>query len=723
MDALLKTTGYDREEMIGMNAIDFGIWPNMEERQKVMKVLAEGTSNSARIKGKNKAGEMFDALIASKEISVNNEPHYLTVVHDITKLERTVLALQESEEQFKVMFESAAIGVALVSLEGKPIHSNPALTRILGYSDAEICQMAFTEFTHPDDVEKDMSLYRSLISGEIGSYQIEKRYFHKDGTIIWGLLTVSLIKSQNGTPRFTVGMVEDITIRKQAHERIMESELRYRELVETARDAIFTVSNDGKFTSINNAFESITGWKKEEWLGRPFMEGVHPNDLSTVSERFARLMAGELNQLVEIRVKTKIGEYVWVEMSVVPQVRQETIVGALGIARDVTERKMLEEKLLRAQRLESLGTLAGGIAHDLNNILGPILLSLEILRKSYGVDNGGVLNVIEKTTKRGAEIVKQILSFARGMGGERMVLQLRTLINDVGNVLKETFPRMIQIDLSVPKDLWPVVADPTQIDQVIMNLCVNARDAMATGGQLRIRAENVMIDEVYVHQNPEAKKGEYVCITVADTGAGIPSELMKKIFDPFFTTKEIGKGTGLGLATVLGIIKNHGGLVEVRSEIARGTEFKIYIPAAESGVDETVVSKENVMPRYGKGEKVLFVDDEAAFREIGKTAIESYGYKVLIAENGIHAISLFHEHRNEIDILLTDMLMPYMGGLEMIEAIRRVMPEMKVIAMSGSSGEIELSKLNRMKGIMVLNKPFTCGQLLVALDEMLHGRT
>jgi CheY-like chemotaxis protein len=369
--------------------------------------------------------------------------------------------------------------------------------------------------------------------------------------------------------------------------------------------------------------------------------------------------------------------------------------------------------------MESIGILASGIAHDINNVLTPIMLSQELLRdKLTGEESQRLLNTIERSTQRGASLMKQIQSFAKGVEGERKTLQAAHLISEIRQIAKETFPKSIEIRTDIPKDLWTISGDATQLHQVIMNLCVNARDAMSDGGILSISAENFLVDESYAKMNTEARIGPYVVIIVADTGTGIPTEVMDRIFEPFFTTKEHGKGTGLGLSTVLGIVKSHGGFITVYSEVGRGTAFRVYLPAIKTTETLKAEEHQHELPA-GNGESILVVDDEDQIREMTKKSLETHGYKVITASDGKEAIALYSQHRELIKAVLMDMMMPVMDGPASIRQLHKIDPGVKVIAVSGLTEKDKLAKVDETLVHVFLTKPYTAEKLLNAVHDIL----
>ncbi|HEU4389239.1 MAG TPA: ATP-binding protein, partial [Blastocatellia bacterium] len=390
----------------------------------------------------------------------------------------------------------------------------------------------------------------------------------------------------------------------------------------------------------------------------------------------------------------------------------------LVINTDVTAKKRIEAQFLRAQRMESIGTLASGIAHDLNNVLSPILMAIRMFQLKFtDPESQNLLATIRASAERGAGLVKQVLAFARGVEGDRIALQPRHLIKEVVKILGDTLPKAIAIKYNVAEDLWPLAGDPTQLHQVLMNLCVNARDAMPLGGRLSIEAENVTLDENYASMTPDARPGKFVRITVADAGVGIPPENITKIFEPFFTTKDHGQGTGLGLSTALGIIRSHGGFVNVYSEHNKGTQFRVYVPAIDTEHFKQPEEPRLALPA-GHGELILVADDEAAIREITQSTLQTYGYKVVTAADGTEVIALYAEKRDQIKAVILDMMMPYMDGPAAARALQKLNPAVKIVATSGlkANGNLTAADLGARAFI---SKPYTADKLLHVLSDVL----
>ncbi|HEY9633456.1 MAG TPA: GAF domain-containing protein [Coleofasciculaceae cyanobacterium] len=541
----------------------------------------------------------------------------------------------------------------------------------------------------------------------------------------WQALELNLL--QNLATQLAIA-IQQSTLFEQAQTELSErkrSEETIREqaaLLDVTSDAIFVQALDNQILFWNKGAERLYGWQAAEVLvlsanelldqeSSPQLEEIH----KTVTD--AGSWHGELNQV------TKDGKEIIVESRwTLMRDEQGKPKSILVVNTDITQKKELERQFLHAQRLESLGTLASGIAHDLNNMLTPILMSAQLLQlKLPNVDESiqRWLQMQETNAKHGAALVKQMLSFAHRTEGKHTTLQVSHLLLEIRQIANQTFPKSIEVCMNIDPDLWAVRADATQLHQVLMNLCVNARDAMPDGGNLSISAENFFIDENYSRMHLNAQVGPYMVISVSDTGTGIPPELLDRIFEPFFTTKELEKGTGLGLSTVNGIIKKHGGFINVYSEVGRGTQFKVYLPAVQE--TEAQQAEDLVLPP-GHGELILVVDDEVAIREITKTSLETYGYKVLVANDGIEAIAMYAQHKDEISVVLMDMMMPSMDGLKTIPILKRINPLVKIIAVSGvtSSDQVSIATSTGIEAF--LSKPYTAQQLLKTLHLVLSAK-
>lgn len=507
---------------------------------------------------------------------------------------------------------------------------------------------------------------------------------------------------------------QQIQERIQAEERLRQREAQLRLITDALPVMISYIDRDHCYRFVNRGYED---WFQ---LPREALQNRHLGDLlgeSLYQELLPNLTLALSGQAVAFETVMPHQETLHnLEITYVPHRDGEEILGTYVLIQDVTERKQLERQLLRSQRMESLGTLASGIAHDLNNVLTPILMSVQLLGMKYQDDQSQLwLELLESNTKRGAELIRQVMSFVRGMDGKHSLIQPEMLLKEIEQMLEGTFPKSIAIGTDLAPHLWAVSGDATQLHQVLMNLCVNARDAMPDGGRLTLTADNIDVDAAFVQTHPDAKPGAYLRLAIADTGMGIPAEIIDRIFEPFFTTKEFGKGTGLGLSTVGGIVKSHGGFITVVSQLNQGTQFSVFLPAIAPAV--TPPLDEDDLP-VGHGEMVLIVDDEVAIREIAQTSLEAHGYQTLTAHDGVEAISLYVQHPQAIDLVIVDMMMPSMDGSLAIRALKQINPHVRIVAVSGLvTSELRLD-VTGTDVLAFLPKPFTTKELLTTLNQV-----
>ncbi|MGN6555947.1 MAG: hybrid sensor histidine kinase/response regulator [Verrucomicrobiota bacterium] len=558
----------------------------------------------------------------------------------------------------------------------------------------------------------------SLAALESKAY-VGRRLVNSAGQTV-GLLLV-LFREPLKVSDFVASTLQIFATRAAAELERQEADARIREqasLLDKAQDAILVRDLDHRILYWNKSAERLYGWTAAEALGRPVKELVY-RDPSSFQAATAGVIAkgewiGELDQV------TKDGKMLKVEGRWT-LVRDEhgQPKSVLSINTDITEKKKLEARFLRTQRMESIGTLASGIAHDLNNVLAPIMMSVELLREMVTSEQGRtLLATLQGSAQRGSDLVKQVLSFARGLEGNRVSVNAVHLLREIQKIIRDTFPKNITFDLQSARDVWTVTGDPTQLHQVFMNLCVNARDAMPNGGLLSVSMENIVLDEVYAGMNPDSKPGAYVLVQVVDTGTGIPPGMLDKIFEPFFTTKEFGKGTGLGLSTTLTIVKSHGGFIHLFSELGRGTRFKVYLPATASATTPNQAVAEQTRLPQGNGELILVVDDEESIRILAQRTLERFGYRVLLACHGAEAAAIYAHHRQEIAVVLTDMAMPVMDGPALIVALKAMNPRVRIVGSSGLTTQAGMSK--SIAGVEhFIPKPYTAEAMLNVLKQVL----
>lgn len=487
-------------------------------------------------------------------------------------------------------------------------------------------------------------------------------------------------------------------------------------------DPAWVKDRRGVFRAVNLAWTKLIGKAPEEVVGRPETEvfgdelarKLHKQDLETIRSGTPR----RVEECFNIK-----GGPTWFDTVITPYLDEKGApAGVIGIARNITQRKHMEERFLRTQRMESLGALASGIAHDLNNILGPILMSASLLDENIQQEsNRELVSIIKEAAQRGADIVNQVLTFARGTRGQRKPLEPRLLVKQIERILQKVMPKSITFVTQLSSDLFNITGDATQLHQVFMNLCVNARDAMPGGGTLTLAGYNAEIGQAEADRNRDARPGRYVCIAVADTGVGVPEAIRTRIFDPFFTTKDVGKGTGLGLSTALAIVKNHGGFVTLDSEVGKGSIFAVYLPATERALVPEKPVPQAPLPS-GQGELVLVVDDELPICKMVQTILGKKSYRVLTALSGRDALRLFAENRAEIRAVITDLAMPEMNGLELIKALKAKDPDLPIIASTGQSSEHRYHELGPLDVAWQLSKPYGAQQLLSVVREAVAKR-
>jgi PAS domain S-box-containing protein len=641
-----------------------------------------------------------------------------------SKILRDVTEQKRSEQQLRLLRTCvASINDIVMVTEAEPLDEpgprivfiNEAMERVLGYPQSEVVgrsprlfQSGKTERGTLHDIREALEHKKPV------RRQVINRC--KDGREIVMDLDISPIFDALGRCTHFVGIQRDVTEINGITRRIEWQ----AELLDQTQDAILVRDLEGRILFWNKGAERMYGWKVEAAMGRNVGDLIY-SDTAKFKEANAATIekgewAGELRHLTRDRRELVI-EARWSLLSDKAG-RPESV---LAVNTDVTDKKKIEGQFMRAQRMESIGILAGGIAHDLNNILSPIIMSIDLLKaSSTDPQASAILRTIEISAHRGADIVQQVLSFGRGVEGRRIEIKVRHLLRDIEHIIKDTFPKNLHLHLAIPHDIWTFLGDPTQVQQIFLNLCVNARDAMPNGGNLTIGAENRMLDEQYTAMNIQAKAGPYVILSVTDTGTGIPPGILDKIFEPFYTTKEVGKGTGLGLSTVMAIVKSHDGFVNVYSEPGQGTTFTIYLPAqtTPSAASENLPEADQ-LPR-GRGEVILIVEDEPGILTITSQTLQSFGYRVLQSTNGAEAVAVYAQKRAEIAVVLTDMSMPIMDGPATIYALQKINPAVNIIAASGlyANGGVARAASAGVKHF--ISKPYTASVLLVTLQKILH---
>ncbi len=710
-----SVTGYSAEEISRMHPGDF--FPENEKELisgRIAEVFARGEAQvEATFVAKDGRGTPY--FFTGRRLIFNGKPCLVGVGVDITKRKQAEEALRNSEHRYRTTLDGILEGCQLLGHDWRYLYLNDTAARHNRRLNSELLGRTMPEMWPGITDTPVFHLFERCMRERIALHD-EVNFMFPDGHSGWFDVRCQPV------PEGIFILSIDISERRQAEAALRDSEERFRQMAENINEVFWMrdPAND-RMLYVSTAYEKIWGRTCAELYASPglWAEAIRPEDRERVLAAAATKQAtGEYRE--EFRIVRPDGSERWIYAQAFPiKDASGRVYRVVGVAQDITERKKLEEQFLRGQRMEAIGALAGGVAHDLNNILAPVLMVAGLLKARLPSQRDQeALTLVESSAQRGAAIIRQLLMFSRGVAGDRVVVQLRHLLKEMASLMEETFPREIEITSFIPGELWPVTGDATQLHQVLMNLCVNARDAMPTGGRLTLEAQNTELAAADAGVHPEAKAGRYVLTTVTDTGHGIPPEVIHRIFEPFFTTKEVGKGTGLGLSTVLGIVRSHSGFVTVRSDPGKGTTFQVFLPAAEAGGDEAVAADAGQLPQ-GRGELVLVVDDEPHISTSIRLALEEHHYRVLTAGNGREALQVFLGNQDAIRLVLTDLMMPVMNGVGLVRVLRSLRADLKIIAMTGSSQEAGQAELAELGVPEVLAKPCSPEQLLIAVRRKL----
>jgi two-component system cell cycle sensor histidine kinase/response regulator CckA len=661
-------------------------------------------------------------------------------VEDVTAEYAAEQALRTSHQKLQVALDGAALGMWDWDVVTGAVTYDTRWYSMLGYEPGELEGHIRTweRLVHPEDMALVTKLLETQLGQEHGFFEAEIRMRHKNGSWRW-IFTRGQVFSRDdaGRPVRAVGTHLDITERKRAAEELHRFNLRLEELVakRTAemRQALATLDATEnaalifdpetlRFTYANEGAVQQLGYSNQELLAKTPPDITPKFDEAKFRGLLAPMLRGEVRSHRFTTVhRHRHGHDISVEISLQYVAPARERPRFIYIASDITERQRHERLALRSQRLESIGTLAGGIAHDLNNALAPIMLGVELIKMEYPKESE-TTTMFESSVRRSAEMVRHLLNFAKGAEGERVPVHTERLVNEMENMMKGSFPKNIHLVVKCAKDLPTILADATQLHQVLLNLCVNARDAMPHGGTLTLEAKFREVDAAYASSVPDARPGHYVALRVRDTGTGIPPEILDRIFDPFFTTKGPDKGTGLGLSTVVGIVKGHGGFLQVYSQPGQGSTFTAYLPVDRAGHETELISKTAAIEFRGQGETILLVDDEPSVREMARVVLRRLNFNPLTATDGADGMMQAAQHRMELRAIITDLHMPHMDGLAFIRALRRMLPELPVLVTSGRMEEAVAEEFKSLGVTKRLDKPFTELQLAEALRSLLAGK-
>ncbi|MBI5471960.1 MAG: PAS domain S-box protein [Ignavibacteriae bacterium] len=721
-------TGWRKEDALGKDLVEVYHILDSESHERlidpVSTVLLQGRSfelgNHTIVKSLTGKETRIQQSGSQIKDSNGNIFGVVLVLRDMTDHYRYLEDLHRTQERYRLLFEHNPQPMWVFDRHTLAFLAvNTAAITSYGYSEEEFLRMTIKDIRPPEEVPALMDrLAGPPRQTKHGLWKHRK----KDGTII--IVDVSTHELQFEGRDAVLVLSMDVTERERATEAVRESEERFRNLIENARDAIFTLSRDAIFTTLNPAFELITGLKRDEWIGKSLTTLVHPEDLKVAIEHFGNTINGRQSPVFELRLLTTKDEYVVVEIMTAPQQHRGRVAGVLGIARDISERRRLEEHVRENQKLDSLGTLAGGIAHDFNNILAIILghatLLNQLMREKDQAQDKS-LRAIATSVERGSGVVKKLMAFARKTEVQLGPVDVNQEIQETIALLRETFPRSIEFKLNLTRGLPLIMADRNQLHQVFLNLCVNARDAMEETGTLSFETE--MIEgSTLLARYPTVTEEKYIHVSVSDTGFGMDSTVASRIFEPFFTTKGPGKGTGLGLSVVYGVVKNHQGFIDVESELGLGTTFHVYLPVRGERLKTTKTLPPSQDEDLRGNETILIIEDEKALLELLRETFESAGYSIISAETGPDGVEKYRQHQHDIALVLTDIGLPGFSGWEVCSRIRYINPDAQMILASGyldpdrASTGIDVAKLE------IIEKPYQPYHVLARVRHVLNQR-
>ena len=669
-------------------------------------------------------GNAFPIELTVTRLGRREPAWFACFIRDLTARTRAEQALRQGADRFQLVARATNDVVWDWDLRTNALWWNERFQTLFGYRPDEIEPdlESWTRRIHPDDLLRVKRGIFEVIDQGGSSWTDEYRFRNRDGSYAEIFDRGYVLRDAGAKPHRMIGAMMDITERKLAQQQVRNSEERYKQLIDDVREAIVTLAPDGAITSVNRATEKILGWTREDWFGRTYLSRVHDADRALASQLFEHALRGDKLESFELRLMSNAGAPVSLELTLTPRYAGDQIVGVLGVGRDITERKRLEEQLRQSQKMEAIGQLSGGVAHDFNNLLTVIHGNASLICATpVAADVKEYALEIVQTAERAASLTRQLLVFSRKQVMRVTSVDLNEVARGMTRMLGRVLDEQIVLRTALACDLPTIQADVGMIEQVLLNLVVNARDAMPHGGKLTMETRSEVVDDAHARMHPDATSGTCVCVRVKDTGSGIGPGVLPHIFEPFFTTKDAGKGTGLGLSTVYGIVKQHRGWVEVESSPAEGTTFSVYLPANDPAGAATRALRSTDAMRLPTGtETILVVEDETAVRLLVVNLLERCGYTVLQAATGTAALEIWREHKDEIRLLLTDLIMP--GGLTgraLAERLRSENHQIKVVYFSGYTADLAGQGEPLVEGTNFLQKPYHPNQLARTVREQL----
>lgn len=725
-DALCDMFGYSREEFAKLTWAEITPPEDQEYSQSQFNRMLAGKFDGY---AEEKRYIHKDGSIIHTEVSVaviykadGSVDYFVSLIQNITARKLAEESLRKSEEHFRQYFELGFVGMSVTSVEQDWIEFNDAFCEMLGYAREDFTKLTWADITHPDDIEYSKVQINRLLSDEADGYSIEKRYIHRNGSIVYAQLSTNVVREADGSVNRFVSLIQDITERKLAEESLRKNEEHFRLYFELGLVGMSITSVEKGWVEFNDTLCDMFGYTREEFAKRTWEDLTHPDDIEYSRLHLSRLISGETDgHSIQKRYIHSDGSTLYAQISTTAVRKADGSVDYfISLIQDITERKQLEEQKIRQERLAAVGQLAAGIAHDFNNAMAVITLDSDMLLRSSDIMEKAKIKLerIQQQAVHSSRLVQQILDFSSSSVREAQQLDLRVLLNEVFKFVERTIPERIQIQFTDSKGDFIVNADPTQVQQVITNLAVNARDAIPSAGFVHFHLSNLILESDETPPADKMKPGVWVKLTVTDTGSGIVPDIMQHIFEPFYTTKDVGEGTGLGLAQVYGIIKQNDGFITVDSQFGEGTMFTIYLPMV-GGVSVAIPTTRDDVIEQGMGETILLVEDNKALLDATRSMLESLNYRVYFAENGENALIEYQAFKNQIDLILCDAVMPQMDGIEFVRLLQQFSPPPKIVMMSGYPINTEITSDVGSFIADWLPKPLNVSQLAKILRDNL----
>jgi two-component system cell cycle sensor histidine kinase/response regulator CckA len=717
-----ESLGYERHELVGMTPFDLDVQIDRAFLDRIEAQLDAGEVAAFDTHHRRKDGTAFPVEVRIRPFWEGGRRFGVSLARDITERKRAEQALRESQERLRLAVQATGLGPWDWDITNDAVIFSSEWKRQLGYDDDEL-ENRFEEWEsrlHPHDREPVHQALQAYLEGRRPEYAVEFRLRHKDGSYRWIYTRGTAARDATGRPTRMLGCHLDITDRKRAEQALMESHELLNAVVEGTSDAVFVKDLEGRYLLMNSAGACLLGRSVEEVIGKYDHDLFGPDAAQAIRDRDRQVMATGQPQTVEETVTAASIARTYLSSRGVQRDGQGSVIGIIGISRDITALKQLEEQLRQAQKMEAVGQLAGGVAHDFNNLLTVIIASSDLLYEELRSDDASreLVAEIQKAGTQAANLTRQLLAFSRRQVLQPRTVRLNELLADLVKLLKRLISADIELTLVTDAAAGAVRVDPGQFEQAIINLAVNARDAMPEGGALLIETHRADLDDAFARCHTDVQPGRYALVTVKDSGHGMDEATRGRIFEPFFTTKGPGHGTGLGLAMVYGFVKQSGGHIEVESEVDRGTVVRVYFPHAEEAVTPAAPT-EDVVTTTGGTETILLVEDEDAVRMLLRQILESSGYVVLEAPDGQEGISVAQRHQGTIHILVTDLVMPRMSGRQLADQLTRSIPDLRILFMSGYSYEPAGPDPGLGPGIDLLQKPFSPNSLVRKVREIL----